>query len=238
MSPVSKKAVLATVVVGLFVALFLLFGDDLRTATRSLIHGEMPPALFLLLFLILPLLGAPVLPFYVLLGIRFDIFWGVLLMTVMLPIHLAFSYVLAVFALRPLVESIAGKWEYAVPTVPRDRAIWFSFLFMAAPGPSYAMKNYLLALSGVSFGCYFIIGWIIQGIWGLPFIVLGEAAHDGGSAVFAILLILLVGGYFFQRWIRNKYRENAAEMTGRSSSENSAEPLERRADAERQGGAS
>lgn len=93
MSSVSGKwGIVLLGAVGLLLALFILFGDDLRHVMHTLVHAELSPGLFLFLFFLLPLMGAPVLPFYVLLGIRFGISWGMLIMALMLPVHLALSY--------------------------------------------------------------------------------------------------------------------------------------------------
>ena len=207
-----KKWLIAAAVAGILAGGFLLLHGDVHRMVGDLVHSNISPGLLILLFLVLPVLGAPIIPFYMLIGFRLGVAYGLLLMGLMVPVHLAISYVLGRYALRPLIEKTADRFQYKVPSVSAEQSMWFSFLFMAAPGPSYAMKNYLLALSGVSFGCYFFIGWLVQCLWGIPFIVLGEAAYDGGGPVFLLVFALLVAAYFFQKWARRKHNSTALEM--------------------------
>jgi hypothetical protein len=75
---------------------------------------------------------------------------------------------------------------------------------MAIPGLSYAMKNYLLPLSGVSFRVHIGVGFLTQGALGIPFIVAGHAAAGKSFFLLAALLLALSLIYGLILWMKKK----------------------------------
>ncbi len=143
----------------------------------GMINENTPPALFLVLLAILPLVGFPISLFIVLAAIKFAPLNGLLLMGGAVIFHMGVSYLLAHSVMRPLLEKLLDRWEYSLPTIPNRKAALFTLFFTALPGLPYTAKNYILPLSGVPLKYYFLIAWPIQLLWTLPFLGLGGYVH-------------------------------------------------------------
>lgn len=168
------------------------------------LHESTHPVLILGLFVVLPVLGFPISIFLILLGLRFGPWYGILFMLAGMPLHLLGSFGLSHSFLRPWMQRIAQKRAFTIPRVPEHRYIGFSFLFMVVPGLPYTLKNYMLALSGVPFPIFFLIGWGVNAILGLPFVILGGAATQWGIMLPATLVIFAALIYGIERWVRKK----------------------------------
>jgi uncharacterized membrane protein YdjX (TVP38/TMEM64 family) len=80
-------------------------------------------------------------------------------------------------------------------------------MFMAVPGLSYTIKNYLIALSGIEFRHYFPICWIINMLLGIPLIGLGGSASAMNTAAVVLFVALLVLMYLIVFIVRRRLRE-------------------------------
>jgi uncharacterized membrane protein YdjX (TVP38/TMEM64 family) len=70
------------------------------------------------------------------------------------------------------------------------------------------MKNYIFALSGISFLYYFLIGYLVNGLLGIPFIVAGHAAIGRSYILLAIIFLFLIMFYKFGQMIKKRYDKN------------------------------
>lgn len=174
----------------------------------SYISGpQVHPAMVLLPYAVLPVVGFPVIPFLVLLGLRFGAVGGIIIMLAVMPFHLAFAFWFSREVAGRWVQSLAKKVGVAIPRLPEKRQLGFGFLFMVVPGLSYSLKNFLLPLSGIRFVPYLICGWLIQAIMGIPFVVMGKAVvqWDINLLVGAGAVILII--FVFRRKILDIYYE-------------------------------
>ncbi|HEM48583.1 MAG TPA: hypothetical protein ENO27_00095, partial [Caldithrix sp.] len=178
------------------------------------INEQTHPTVFILLFIFLPIIGFPIILFLILLGIKFGIETGILIMFLCLPIHMVTSFLLANNFLRPVIENYAKKKGYRFPQMSESRLIWFSIVFMIVPGLSYTMKNYILALSGISFGHYFLIGCVVNSIMGLPFIIAGHAAAGKSLLLLAVIFLFFLAAYKFGMLIKKRYYKGHFKENG------------------------
>ena len=188
--------------------LYLVYNNSIFTYLTYFINEQTHPAVFIFLFILLPIVGFPVILFLILLGIKFGIETGMLIMLLCLPIHLVVSFLLANKLLKPLIKDFAKKKGYRFPQIPESRLIWFSILFMAIPGLSYTMKNYIFALSGISFRYYILIGYLVNGLLGIPFIVAGHAMMGKSFLLLVVIFLFLLVAYKFGRIIKKRYYDS------------------------------
>ena len=117
-----------------------------------------------------------------------------------MPLHLAVALFLSHSFLRSWLRKLFEKLDYRLPKIPANREAWFGFVFMAVPGLSYALKNYILALSGISKRVFFLCGFLVQGIMGIPLVIAGGAAAGKSLVLLAavLVLLLLMYGIFYR----------------------------------------
>jgi len=165
---------------------------ELTRLWQSVEIQELHPAGLLVAYAILPVLGFPILPLLIILGIRFGSVCGNLAAVVIMPVHMVISFYITKIWLFRLVKWIAHKRAVEVPKVPAAHQMKFGFMFMIAPGLSYALKNYLLPLSGIGFLDFFLCAWLSQAALAVPFVILGDAAFKWVIPVLTGMLVVLM----------------------------------------------
>ena len=194
---------------------FLFFREEIPSLFSMIKSDQAHPAVLIGCFLILPMMFFPITALLVVIGIRFDALAGMLIMFMVMPTHLLFSFfvVRSIFGSR--IERFARKKNYAIFNIPAHRRFGFVFLFMAVPGLPYAVKNYLLPVSGIPFREYFLISWLVNGVMGIPFVMLGHAASTWSIHMVLIYLLLLVAAYFIAKQVRKKYEHTIRSVADR-----------------------
>lgn len=196
---------------------------------------EAGPVAFFGAMAVLPAIGIPVTPLFVLAGATFGVGPGLLGSGVALGLNLALCYAIARSALRPWLESLLGRFEYELPDFENREggALRFTLLVKFAPGPPAVAKNYLLGLTGVPFPLYFIASMLITGAYAVLCVVVGGSLfeHDmrrvlivGGVAV---VLGGAVGWWWRKRGARGDGRAGDSRGAVRRDSRMGRDPLTR-----------
>ena len=192
----NPKVLIVILLVGAILGIvFFLSGTDLSRITAFIMGENTHPLGFIVLFAILPILGFPIIPFFVLLGIKFGSTTGILLLFGGAALHMAVSFIVSQSFLKPLIMKLATRYHVTVPKIPEKRRVLFTFVFLVVPGLSYAMKNYILPIAGVPFRQYFTVGVLTHGSHGIPLVIAGDAVDTGGFIIPAAVLLTALGFY-------------------------------------------
>jgi uncharacterized membrane protein YdjX (TVP38/TMEM64 family) len=186
--------------------LYILVRFDLYHQITTLVNERTPPGLFIALMLVLPMVGAPMSLFLFLLGLKFGIAYGLLILGIIMPVQILIAYAVArVF--RSAVETyLVVKKGYRIPRIPSDRAFFYSVFFLAFPGVPYAPKLYLLPLAAIPFNYCFWLNWAIQGTLAIPFVMLGKSAADMSLVLFGLTVAVFLVLILVLRWTQKRYR--------------------------------
>jgi uncharacterized membrane protein YdjX (TVP38/TMEM64 family) len=205
--------ILAGVVLALLAAggLYLIFKHDLLSRSVSYLDETMPAGLFLTLFAVLPIFGAPFSPFLILAGIKFGVWGGLGLLMAAMPVHMLVTFGIAHLLHRQL-RRFMERFGYTVPEIPSERAALYSFIWLALPGMPYAVKNFALPLAGVPFRHCLWMNWAVQGVYAVGFVVLGRSAAEMNAAIFLAAIALLGGAYGLVRWLKRRYHAEVERM--------------------------
>lgn len=161
--------------------------------------------LFVLLMTVLPVFGVSIVLFLVFIGLKFGILNGILVSGLVMLFHMVIAYLVAHSWLRPRVDRFVGHHHWRQPEMPAARKQLYAVLFVAIPGLPYAVKNYLLALAGLSFLNYLVICWSVQLALGIPFIVLGEVVKTRKIGFLLLGVFLLFSAFLAGRWLLKKF---------------------------------
>jgi uncharacterized membrane protein YdjX (TVP38/TMEM64 family) len=154
---------------------------------------------YLLSFLVLPTLGFPITAFYFTIGAFVDGLAPALLVAwCCMAGNMALSYAVARSFSRS-ARQLAERSGYPIPLV-QGRNEWKVILTLRAAPLPWLMQNYLLALAGVRFGPYMLLGVPIQALVVVGLIVLGESMFAGNSQLVLPGLVLTLGIFFFLSW--------------------------------------
>jgi uncharacterized membrane protein YdjX (TVP38/TMEM64 family) len=198
--------------------LYVLWSIWDRDAVMAWVQQAQPLALFTAMAL-LPALGVPITPFFIVAGASFGVLLGLLGSGLALAANLAMCYWIARSGLQSRLESLLRRFKYDLPDFGeggRD-AIRFTLMVKFTPGVPAFVKNYGLAVAGVPFALYLGLSMFITGAYGAALVVLGESLfeHDAGRglAAAAALAVLALGVWW---WRRRRNKDEPREPNARS----------------------
>jgi uncharacterized membrane protein YdjX (TVP38/TMEM64 family) len=194
------SATLAAVAVLIF-----LMKDDPEKWVKFVVNKDTHWVLFLGLMAVLPVFGFPISVFLVLSAVKFGFTLGALATALIIPLHLAGSWLLAKTFLYPHLEDFLNSTGYQLPRFPNDRTLLFTSLFVLIPGPPYFLKNYLLALSGIKFRYYFSINWSMELAICIPMVGLGESLADMNFGLAGLFAAIIAAGYLVSLRLKKRF---------------------------------
>jgi uncharacterized membrane protein YdjX (TVP38/TMEM64 family) len=152
--------------------------------------GRASPIQFFTMMALLPAVGLPITPFFVLAGATFGAKIGVLGSLVALAANLTGCYWIAQ-RIRPRVESLLRRYQYRLPEGAKKHPARTVVAVKLAPVVPAFVKSYALGLSGVPFGIYLGLSMLITGAWAVPLVVLGESLlkHETTRALWAVVAV-------------------------------------------------
>ncbi|UCJ17822.1 VTT domain-containing protein [Pseudomonas sp. MM211] len=158
---------------------------------------------------ILPALGVPITPFFIVAGATFGVHIGLAGSAIALSANLLLCYWIARSGLRPWLSRLLARTRYSIPDFEKgEGALRFTLLVKLAPGVPIFIKHYLLGMAGVPFWIYFAVSGLITGVYAVAFVVLGESLleHDLGNsaAALAVLGLVALAIYLWRRRITNR----------------------------------
>jgi len=162
---------------------------------------------------ILPALGFPTTPFYLMAGVTFGTGMGLIGSALSLLVNLVLSYWIAQSGLRPLFEKLLARTRYDLPVIKPGQEQMFTLLVKIMPGVPTFAKNYFISLSGIPFPIYFAISFAVSFTYGAAFIVLGDSLYDKDftQAAWALLALALLGLGFW--WFRRRSKRLMQEAS-------------------------
>ncbi|MFP3983744.1 MAG: TVP38/TMEM64 family protein [Desulfurivibrionaceae bacterium] len=181
-----------------------------------LVNRDTQPILFIFLMALMPIIGFPLSVFLILAGIKFGMVWGSLLTALTMIIHLTVSYLLAHSLFKPYLDRMLKNYRGHLRYFREKVSISHLFLFVVIPGLPYAVKNYTLSLSGLTFQAYFALGWTVQMVMALPLVILGSYAIRMNLTLALLILVFLMLLYLI---LNRLYRRLGADLKPSSPEE-------------------
>jgi uncharacterized membrane protein YdjX (TVP38/TMEM64 family) len=167
--------------------------------------AEASPIPFFTVMALLPALGIPIAPFFVLAGATFGIRLGLAGSAAALAVNLLLCHRIGRGRLRTGVARALTRFGYELPAFEGQKAgaVRFTLLVRLTPGLPHFAKNYLLVLAGVPLPMYLLVSSSITGAYGAALIIFGESAfhHDLRGLVLPVL-VAGVGALGLWAWRR------------------------------------
>lgn len=154
---------------------------------------------FFIALAILPVIGFPTTPFYIIAGATFDLPTALLGSLLALVVNLTLSYRLTRGPLRSLLEKWLARSGKELPQVEKHGHWRFTLMVKCLPGLPTFLKNSAVALAGVPFPIYFGVSLVISGLYAAGFIILGESAFDRDypQGIIAVLALAAIAGVIY-----------------------------------------
>ncbi len=156
----------------------------------------------------LPVVGVPMSILGIMAGAKFGPWYGLAVTAGAVAINMALSWWIMHSWLRKAVDRLLEKTHYKKPSLEVGEYAGVCMLTILIPGPSYALKNYFLAISNLPFGVYFGIGLPVHVFAMSPGILFGNfsGAMTGPKIAFLVAYTLLLVGasWFFVRKMKGR----------------------------------
>lgn len=168
--------------------------------------AEAPALPFFAALAVLPAVGVPTTPFYIMAGATFGGVAGVLGSMASLAVNLLICHWIGQSGLRPwLVRRLEGAGR-TLPKLEKGKAWRFAALVKLAPGVPAFAKNYLIVLAGVPFPVFFGISMAATAPYLVALVILGESVwqHDVSDFVWVaagLLTLSAVAWWVRRRWV-------------------------------------
>jgi uncharacterized membrane protein YdjX (TVP38/TMEM64 family) len=157
---------------------------------------EAEPFPFFVLMAVVPALGFPITPLFVLAGAVFGATVGLIGSLLALAVNLLLCHWIAHSTLRPHLQRVLARTRYRLPRFSGNRrgALQFILLVRITPGVPLFIKNYLIGFSDIALRLHFGISILLTGTYGAGFVLLGESMleHDVFEAIIAAVILGLV----------------------------------------------
>ncbi len=167
-----------------------------------------------------PLVGAPVSPFWLLIGLRLGPAWGTLAGMLGLSATISLSHLIGHSVLRPwLIGMIGRRWPTALQRLESLGRGWgLLWVCRCTPLP-FAVQNYTLAIAEVPLSRNLAVSVPVLSLHLLAFIWLGDALATGALGPWVAGLGLLVLAMLVGRQLRQRILKQDALESGISSSD-------------------
>ena len=187
------------------ILLWLIWNGEAIAAFKE----EAGPLTFFGAMALLPAVGFPLTPFFVVAGATFGTRVGLLGSAIALSLNLALCYWIARSGLRRTIASLFDRFDYKLPDFEQEQGgvLRFVVLVKITPGVPGFVKNYLLGLVGVPFWTFFIASLVFTGAYALVLVLLGESlrGHDLNRTTLAVAVVLLLAiGIWWWRRARSR----------------------------------
>lgn len=200
---------------------FMLWQDEIFTLIKSfsqwlrsevdMLNGA-PLILFPIFILILPIIGLPVSPVYLVAGGRPEPMWAIVLLCFFgVVANMALGYFIAKkFAnfVRPKIEARGIK----VPKVPQDQQCDIIFLVRMIPGNPLAVQNYVLGLADVEFKRYMLVSMPVQFFQVAGYIYFSDGIINGDAANFFLGVSLLCVVAVIARIVQKRFKNGFSKF--------------------------
>jgi uncharacterized membrane protein YdjX (TVP38/TMEM64 family) len=208
-------AAVAIIVLLATVALFAMFhlGDVLHAIAEWI--ESMGPFAFFAAMTLIPLAGVPITIFYLAAGAAFDPAVSLLGTASALALNHLAAHALGGRALRPLFAFLLRGRRYTLPESGASGSAYKALLIKLTPGLPFALRGYMMALSGIPLHVFLVVSWPISMAYAMPMILIGDSAEEGriGPAVLAIGAMILLG--LLTLFVRDRIGRRRARLEGR-----------------------
>jgi uncharacterized membrane protein YdjX (TVP38/TMEM64 family) len=159
----------------------------------SVWRREAGPLPFFAAMALVPAIGVPITPFFVMAGAMFGTQLGLLGSWLALGLNLAGCYGIA-RRMRPRLESLMRRFDYELPHFGEreNGAVRFTLAVKLMPGVPAFVKNYALGMAGVPFAVYFGWSMLITGLYATALVLIGESLieHRSDRAILAAAVVV------------------------------------------------
>lgn len=169
------------------------------------------PLPFFVATALLPAIGAPLTPFFLLAGATFGVQTALIGSLIALAANMTLCYWIGRSGLRPRLVSLLERFDYSLPDFEPDtgkspaRSARFTMMVKVAPGVPGFIKNYGLGAARVPFWIFLAVGIVFSGAYAAALIVLGDSIFDHNLSKGALaILALAVLGIAAWLWMRKR----------------------------------
>ena len=153
---------------------------------------------------LLPLVGFPTTPLFMLAGATFSPAAALAGTAVSIALNLCLSHWLANRWLRAFVERQMTRWNLRWPSHSGSQALRFLIIVRLTPGVPTFLKNYVTALADIPFRVYLAVSWITTFLYASGLVVMGDSLVNQNPIEAVIGLAILLVAYLLAKSLKRR----------------------------------
>jgi uncharacterized membrane protein YdjX (TVP38/TMEM64 family) len=173
--------------------------------------AKIDPLLFVLAFTLLPYVGIPSSPLYLLAAGAYGTGPALAWSALALACNITFGYVIGQWLRRP-ISAWLNRRGHRLPEVPAHEVWRIILLLRILPGPPLVVQNLLLAVADVPFLLYMLISLPVQFLMILGIILTGGALFHGQKGLLILGVCLIIALALLAHIVKTMY-ENRRRAT-------------------------
>lgn len=180
----------------------------------SLVHdglSEAPPMVYFTAAGLLPMLGIPIISFYLLTASLYAPEVAILGTAYSVLLNLLLSYAVGHLGRRWITRLIARSGR-SIPQIAPRHHIWMTAAIRVTPGAPLMVQNYLLVLAGVPLSVFLLVSLPMEMLIAAGYVLLGHSLFTGNWHLLALAAVLVVGAVLVFRLVRSRTAKKEAEL--------------------------
>jgi len=193
------------------VVTFLLWGLSQNWQAFLAWKAQVGAVPFFIGMALLPLVGVPSTPLFVLAGVTFGLGTALAGSALAVLANLLLSHLLVRRLLWSPLSRLFDRFHHQPPDVTAGNAFGVLLLLRLTPGLPSALKNYASALVDVPFMVYLGVSWATTLLYAVGLIVLGDSLDNASLAEAGIAAALLGAVFAGTFWYLKQQRKGVIE---------------------------
>lgn len=173
---------------------------------------EAPPLLYFTATGILPLLGIPMVSFYLLTASIYPPHLAILGTVYAIILNLLISFAIGRLGHR-WISALIARTGHNIPQIPPRHRIWMTAAVRVAPGAPLLVQNYLLVLAGVPLSIFVLVSLPLEMLIAAGYVLLGRSLFTGNWKMLLVAFAVVACAVLVFRLLR-KRSEKRSEALG------------------------
>lgn len=185
--------------------------------------GDAPPWAYFTATGILPLLGIPMISFYLLTASIYSPLVAILGTAYAIVLNLLLSYAIGRLGHRGITALIA-RTGHTIPRIPPKHHIWMTAAVRVTPGAPLLVQNYLLVLAGVPLLTFVLISLPLELLIAAGYVLIGRSLFTGNWKLLLLAVAIVAVAIVVFRTLRKRSEMRSKKLEATAPVEAAATP--------------
>lgn len=178
--------------------------------------ADAPAVVYFTAMGLLPLLGIPMIGFYLLSASLYTPHLAILGSLYAILLNLLTSYAIGRFG-RRWIRRLMARTGRRIPQIAPRHYVWMTAAVRVAPGAPLMVQNYLLVLAGVPLPVFVLVSLPLELLIGAGYVLLGRSLFTGNWKMLLLAVVVVLAAVWVFRFLRKRSEQKGDVYTMNAS---------------------